>query len=220
MQLNPVPTELTTAASDVALGFLAIFCAAYLWRIAEYDSWKVGLWCWVFGVLAASALLGAVAHGFTWSTRVWNLLWIPLFLLLGFAVALFVVGATYDWLGQSAARKALPVMVVLALVFFVATRMVSGTFAVFVIYEAAAMLCALAVYGYLAATSDANGMGLMVAGVALSIVAAAVQASQAVSITVIWQFDHNGVFHMIQMIALVVLTAGLRSSLISAAAAS
>ena len=220
MQLNPLPTELTTAATDVALGLLAIACAAYLWRFAEYDSWKVNLWCGVFGVLAVAALLGAVAHGFVWSTKMWHLFWIPLFLLLGLAVALFVVGAVYDWLGPSAARIALPVMVVLALVFFSVTQMVSGAFAVFIVFEAAAMLFALAVYGYLATTQNSSGMGLMAAGVALNIAAAAAQASQTVSFTLIWRFDHNGVFHLVQMLGLIVLTAGLKSSLVSASSPS
>jgi len=46
-------------------------------------------------------------------------------------------------------------------------------------------------------------------------VAAAIQATQAASFTFIWPFDHNGVFHLVQMVALVVLCAGLQSSLVS-----
>jgi hypothetical protein len=215
MQLNPIPTELTTAATDVVLAVLAIVCAGYLWRLSEYDGWKVGLWCWVFGILAAAALLGAVAHGFAWSTRVWNLFWIPLFLLLGLTVALFVVGAIYDWRGLPPARASLPILVIVALAFFGVTRVVSGAFLVFVLFEALAMLFALVVYGYLAANGTTSGMGLMMCGVALNIVAAAAQATRAFSFTLIWPFDHNGVFHLVQMVALVVMTAGLRSSLLT-----
>jgi hypothetical protein len=214
MQLNPAPTELTTAATDVALGVLAVICAAYLWRLSEYDSWKVGLWCWVFGILAAAALLGAVAHGFVWTTRVWNLLWLPLFLLLGLAVALFVVAAIYDWRGLAAARMSLPIVVLLAVVFYAATRVAADAFWVFVLYEVVAMLFALTVYGYLTASSANSGMGLMTLGVALSIAAAVIQATRAVSFTLILPFDHNGVFHLVQIVGLVVLTAGVRSSLL------
>jgi hypothetical protein len=53
----------------------------------------------------------------------------------------------------------------------------------------------------------------MAAGVFLSIVAAAIQAKQSTSIRVIWEFDHNGIFHLVQMAGLVLLLAGLRAGL-------
>ena len=166
-------------------------------------------------MFAAAALLGAVAHGFAWSSAVWDLLWLPLFLLLGLTVALFVVGAIYDLRGLPAARRSVPFLMVLAFVFFGVTQVASGAFLVFVLYEAAAMLFALGVYGYLAATEANRAMSLMVLGVGLNIVAAAIQATQAASFTFIWPFDHNGVFHLVQMVALVVLCAGLQNSLVS-----
>jgi hypothetical protein len=104
-------------------------------------------------------------------------------------------------------------MVLLALLFYGATRVVSGAFLVFVLYELAAMLFALSVYGYLAAKGTTGGMGLMALGVALSIIAAVIQATRFVSFTLIWPFDHNGVFHLVQLVALVALAAGIRSSI-------
>ena len=215
MQLNPIPTELTTAVTDLALCVLAVGCARYLIRFREHDRWKVRLWSWVFGMLAAAALLGAVAHGFAWSATVWDLLWFPLFLLLGLTVALFVVGAIYDWRGLPAAQKAVPIMIVLAVVFFGVTQVASGAFLVFVLYEAVAMFFAFGVYGYLTAKENSRAMSLMLLGVGLNIVAATVQATQVVTFTLVWPFDHNGVFHLVQMIALVVLCAGLRHSLLT-----
>ena len=206
---------MTTAATDLALGVLAVGCASYLVRFRESDPWKVTLWSWLYGMFAAAALLGALAHGFAWSAAVWDLLWLPLFLLLGLTVALFVVGAIYDLRGLPAARRSVPFLMVLAFVFFGVTQVASGAFLVFVLYEAAAMLFALGVYGYLAATEANRAMSLMVLGVGLNIVAAAIQATQAASFTFIWPFDHNGVFHLVQMVALVVLCAGLQNSLVS-----
>lgn len=54
MQLNPIPTELTTAATDVAFGVLAVGCMSYLVRFREHDQWKAWLWSWLFGLLAAA----------------------------------------------------------------------------------------------------------------------------------------------------------------------
>jgi hypothetical protein len=128
-------------------------------------------------------------------------------------VALFAVGAVYDWRGFATARASLPVLVLLALAFFAVTQIASGAFLVFVLYEAVAMLFALAVYGHLLFRSTKSGMGLMTVGVTLNIVAAIIQATRSVSFTLIWQFDHNGVFHLVQMAALIVLAAGIKSSL-------
>ncbi|MGH8658414.1 MAG: DUF6962 family protein, partial [Gammaproteobacteria bacterium] len=46
-----------------------------------------------------------------------------------------------------------------------------------------------------------------------TIVAAAFQANRNIELTLIWTFDHNGVFHLIQMTGLVALVAGLRAAL-------
>ncbi len=186
---------------------------AYLRRWRERDRWKVTVWSWVFGLLAIAGLLGAVAHGLALSEGVRDLLWQPLFLSLGLVVALFVVGAVYDWRGRAAARRILPFMVVVGVAFYGITLILSGGFLVFVLYEAAAMLFALAAYLALAARRRLAGAGWMAAGIALNIVAAAIQATGAVSVTLIWPFDHNGVFHLVQIVAIVVLMHGLGTSL-------
>jgi hypothetical protein len=213
VQLNPVPTELTTAATDGLIAALAAIGVVLLWQRRERDRWRVGVWSWVFGLLAAAALLGAVVHGLVLSERMQALLWQPLFLSLGLVVALFVVAAVYDWRGRDAARRALPIMLVVALLFYAITRLASGTFLVFVLYEAAAMLFALAIYVALTVRHRLPGAGWIAAGVGLNIVAAAIQASGAVSVTIIWPFDHNGVFHLVQIVAIMVLMRGLATSL-------
>jgi hypothetical protein len=49
-------------------------------------------------------------------------------------------------------------------------------------------------------------------GIALTIVAAAVQAS-ALSVRLIVPFDHNGLFHLVQLIATAAFANGLRRGL-------
>ncbi|NIM52964.1 MAG: hypothetical protein GTO22_27630 [Gemmatimonadales bacterium] len=216
MRLNPVPTELTTAATDVLLGVVAVAGVIYLYRLRDSDRWKVQVWAAVLGLLAVASLLGAVAHGLELEPGVRDLLWQPLFVLLGLVVALFVVAAVYDWRGRLAASRMLPAMVIVALGFYAVTRVISGTFLVFIAYEAAAMVLALSVYTLLAARRRLRGAGVIAMAIALNILAAAIQATGTVSVTIIWPFDHNGVFHLVQMAALVVLVAGLQASLRSA----
>ena len=73
------------------------------------------------------------------------------------------------------------------------------------------MLLALAVYGRLA-TQGRAGTALVAFGVLVTLVAAGIQQSD-VSLTLIWPFDHNGVFHLVQIPGLLFMTAGIRTVL-------
>jgi hypothetical protein len=212
MQFADVATELTTGATDAIIAVEAVVCAAALWRRRTADPFKTGIWTWVFGLLAVASVLGAVAHALDISESLRTLLWRPLYLALGVVVALFAVGAVYDWRGRGVAARLLPVALAVGLGFFLVTQMVSGAFLVFVLYEAVAMLAALAIYGALA-VQQRRGAGLVATGVLLSIVAAGIQATGSIRFELIVPFDHNGVFHLVQMVALVPLTVGLLRSL-------
>lgn len=213
MGLNPLPTELTTAATDAVLAVLALACIRYLAVRRPADPSKVTLWVLVLALLAVASALGAVAHGFDLSPDTLYVLWQPLFLSLGLVVALFVVAAVYDGFGAVAARRLLIPALVVGAAFYLLTLLFPGTFLVFVLYEAVAMVAALAIYGWLAIRSGESWAWLMVLGIALNLVAAAIQASGTVRLHLGVPFDHNGVFHLVQMLAIVVLVAGVGASL-------
>jgi len=50
----------------------------------------------------------------------------------------------------------------------------------------------------------------MAAALAVSLTAGAIQASELGSVRLFWEFDHNGLFHLVQLLGLVLLVAGLR----------
>jgi len=81
----------------------------------------------------------------------------------------------------------------------------------FVVYEAVALASALGVYLWLASVRRLPGAGAIATGIALTLMAAAVQVSD-VSLHVVVPFDHNGLFHLVQIVALLVLASGLRRS--------
>jgi hypothetical protein len=213
MALNPVPTELTTAATDAILALLALYCIRWLGARRSADPAKVTLWILVLALLAVASVLGAIAHGFDLSSDTIYLLWQPLFLSLGLVVALFVVAATYDGLGPTTARRLLIPALVVGACFYLVTLLFPGTFLVFVLYEAVAMLAALALYARLALATGRPWAWLMVLGIALNIAAAGIQASGTVRLNLGVPLDHNGVFHLVQMVAIVVLVAGVGKSL-------
>ena len=212
MQLNPSATELTTAATDAAVGLL---CLAVVWRLVAIPvdaTWKRALWCWVFGLLGLASFLGAAAHGLELSESVRGVLWRPLYLSLGLTVALFVIGGICDWRGERTARALLPWAVGIGVSFFAVTQLLGGAFLIFVVYEAIAMVATLAMYVFLSTTRRLAGATMITVGIGLSIVAAAVQAS-ALSVRLIVPFDHNGLFHLVQLIATTALANGLRRGL-------
>jgi hypothetical protein len=121
----------------------------------------------------------------------------------------------YDRWGPAAARRALPILLGVGVLFFGVTVVLPGSFRVFILYEAVATVFALVVYLVLAARGQLPGAAVMAIGILISIVAAAVQASGAVSFKALWEFDHNGVFHLIQIAGVAVLTVGLRMALLA-----
>ena len=205
------PTEQTTAITDVILAALALAAAIYIRLFGQQQPWKANLWAWAFSLLALAAFLGAIAHGLQMADATRKRVWHPLFLSLGLLMALFTVGVIYDIWGLTIARRVLPIMLIVGIVFFGVTLRWPDTFLVFILYQAIVMLFALGGYLWLAVGGHLAGAWLMVAGILVTIIAGGVQASNAVSITLIWQFDHNGTYHLIQMVGVVLLVAGLRA---------
>jgi hypothetical protein len=206
MLIHRSPFERVTAVTDIFMGLLAAYAVVHL---APLSGFKPAVWAWTFGLLAFSSFLGAVAHGFEMTPKTNDRLWMPINLSLGLALGLFVVAALFDLSGESVARKFLPLMLVVGFGFFLITIWKPGTFMTFIAYEAVAMLFALGAYTWLFFTSNLAGTGWMVAGVFVTILAAVIQATGRAGRGIFWYFDNNGIFHLIQMIGLGLLLAGV-----------
>jgi hypothetical protein len=211
MDLVDVATERSTAATDAVLAVAAL-AGLVLLRRSTPASFGRTVWQAALVALALASVLGAVAHGLDLTPAAREALWQPLYLALGVTMALFVVGAVRDWHGDAAGRRVLPPMLALAVVFYGITRLTGGSFLAFVVYEGAALLFSLGVYLRLAGGPARAGAGAMAAAMAVSLAAGAVQASD-VAIRLVWDFDHNGVFHLVQLIGLALLLTGLRRRL-------
>jgi len=212
LQIIDIPTEQTTAATDVLLAILAFIVAIKVYRTGRaVDLKKTRIWVWAFGLLSFAAAVGAVAHGFQMSKLTNFILWQPLNLALGVAIGLFVAGVVYDFMNFTIPRTLIPALLVVATVFYTITVMIPDAFIVFIIYEAIAMLFSFVIYTLLASRKKVNGAGLMAMGILVTIIAAGIQAVEAVKITLIWEFDHNGIFHIVQMIGILILLRGLQA---------
>ena len=216
MDLVGVVTERTTAATD-ALMALAAAAVILVLRRTTPPSFGRAVWQAAFAALALASVLGAVAHGLELPPPTRELLWQPLYLALGVTMALFVVGAVRDWRGEAAGRRVLVPMLGLAVAFYGITRLTNGSFLAFVVYEAAALIFSLGVYLRLAARPARAGAAPMAAALAVSLAAGVVQASGVGPVRIVWDFDHNGVFHLVQLVGVALLLTGLRRLLASPA---
>jgi hypothetical protein len=133
-------------------------------------------------------------------------------LTLALTIALFVDGAWLDRWGARGARRSLPLLLPVALVFVASTFVFPPTVVPFMVYETVAMLFALGLYLSLA-LARRPGASLMTAGILVSILAAVVQVS-ALAVDLIWRLDHNSLFHLIQMVGVLLLFSGVRVSLL------
>ena len=208
------PLEQTTAATDIVLALVAfggiVFLLGLLLNSGEL--WKISIWSAAIGSIGLAAALGAVAHGLILSRTLHHFSWLVLNLALSLAISLFVVGVVYDLWGFEVSLKTLPILVITGLGFYLTTLFYPGIFFLFIVYEGVALVFALAAYIYLTIQQDLPGAYLMAAGVLASIIAAGIQANKSVVVTFIWRFDHNGIYHLVQVVGLMLLLMGLQWS--------
>lgn len=209
MNLNASPTERTTAATDVLLSVAAVGGIVQLQSLVAPTPWKLHLWSWTFALIAWAAALGAVYHGLVLAERSRSRLWRILTACLSMAISLFGVGVVHDAFGREAAGRILPVLLTAGLLIYAVSRVFAGLFVLFIGYQALSLALALGLYLWLAAQGAPAGAGWMAAGVAVSMLAAGIQAARNLRVKWIWELDHNGLFHLAQTLGLILLCVGL-----------
>jgi hypothetical protein len=212
------PLEQTTAATDLLLVVMALACAFSLRHYRVSSPFKTGIWMLAFTTLGVASLLGAIVHGVVMSEPVKSLLWLPLNLSLGLSTALFVSGAIYDGWDHATAHSWSRYLLGMAFLFGLATLFTKQSFVIFLPLAGVGLLFALVVYSRLG-VQRRPGAGITAAGIVLTLIASAVQASRVVTFTLIWPFDHRGTFHIIQFLALPLIATGVSMALQSEGAA-
>jgi len=212
MQFNPIAVDQTTAITDLLLALAVFFFMLQLRRVKTPRQWKLSMWTWTFAILGASAALGTIAHGLVLSQGAATIIWHAIYFTLGVGIAVFVAGVICDLWSESSSRRLLPWLVIVGLGFYLLTVTMPQGFILFVYYQAAAMGASLLTYLYLMARKT-SGAGWIALGLAISIVGAAIEGTFAFSFRLIWEFDHNSVYHLLQGLGFACLTLGLRRSL-------
>lgn len=200
-------TEPTTMLTDYALAALGVW---FGWRLVrggrEAGEASRVLWGASFLALAVAAAAGGTAHGFAEvlggveSSWIWKLTTFS----IGLASAALLAAAVIARLA-GAARVATLSLVVAKLAVYLAWMSVHDEFR-FVIYDyAPSMVAVVLLLALPGGPAPVAGAGWAAAGVAVSFGAAAVQAS---GFTLHRHFNHNDLYHVIQMGGLYLLYRG------------
>ena len=203
------PTEMTTAITDVILAAQSAAAIYVIRRKTVARPMWTQVWAWVFALLSIASLIGAAAHGLEMAASIETAIWSPAYLALGLTMALFVIAAITMSVGHEKSRRLLLPAVMVAFTFFTITQIWSDSFLLFVIYECIAMLLSLTLYSMCFWQRRAAGSGLLAAGVLVGILAAVIDTQKTLHMTLIWEFNNHGLFHLVQMISLLLLTIGI-----------
>lgn len=188
-------TEPTTVFTDYLLAAATLYWGIRVWRANS----RLGarLWSFVFLATAIAAVAGGTIHGFK----------IPLgearVAALWAVVSAAIGGASFCLLAAASLAHAVPPWRLL-LVVFAGGKLISiplrpeSDFR-FIVYDYALSLAAVLVVAILAWRRDHSPAARwLIDGVLLSIVAAAIQQS---GITFAQDFNHNDLYHLVQMVA-------------------
>jgi len=187
-------SEPTTLVTDYLLAGVTGWLAVLLLRNSEsQDSRKS--WAAAFAALALGAFLGGTWHGFFHNA----LLWKATVLAVGAASFAMVAGSAIATL-SGAARKLVLLLALAKLLVYCGWMMVRDDF-IFVVVDSGAA------FAVVAALHLWKWNGFLLGGVALSVVGALIQAS---GFSLHPHFNHNDLYHVIQVAAMALFYQGAR----------
>lgn len=199
--------EPMTVLTDLILSVMAVYFAVRLGL--QHELWRMNVhlcFSYAFWAMGLGALLGALTHGLGrhLSVAVGRLLWRATLLSLGVAAFFLLLAMGYhafpvqhvhlfEWSG----------VLLLALYAIIILR--DDRFLWAVLFYTAAMLVVLMVMLHDLFLRGLAGSGLVVAGILVSFAAAIIQRS---GLTLHRHFNHNDLYHVVQMIGLYYLYLG------------
>jgi len=181
--------------TDYALAGVTVWLAVLLLR---NKSLSCRFWTLAFAALALGAFLGGTYHGFQIS---WT--WKPTVLAVGIASFGMLAGSAYTTTSGNV-RRALLAAAALKLVFYEAWMLGHDDF-VFVVADTASAMLAVAALHLLSLDNPATRW--ILGGVAVSLIAAGIQAGK---VALHQHFNHNDLYHVVQIAAMALYYAGAR----------
>ncbi len=189
--------EPMTMATDYLLAALSFYFAYRLFRPSAAPA--VRYWAATLAVMGLGAWVGGTSHGFAHylGETASDMVWKATTYLIGISVYLMLAGTFHAFLSP-AVRKALLIVILIQLIAYLAWMTFHDEFK-YVIYDyVPAMIVVLALSLQAWLRRNHPGGRWLAWGIAVSFVAAAVQMS---GFALHEHFNHNDLFHVIQMVA-------------------
>jgi hypothetical protein len=197
-----------TAFTD---GLIAVFSGYWAIRLLTLSS-LTGMsvqhyWGYSYSLIALGSFLGTVSHGFgpnfpeyiskiIWKLTVVSLGWTSFFLTIGSLHFIFPL-TVIVWL------KWVPITL---LVIYHVVILINDQFKVAILFYAPGMIFACIVFGLGYLTFGLGSAGIVCMGLLMSFIAAGVQMK---GITIHKYFNHNDLYHIIQLVALYIIYRGI-----------
>ena len=181
--------------TDYALAGVTVWLAVLLLR---KDAVSCRLWTLAFAALAVGAFLGGTFHGFqvTWT-------WKPTVLAVGIASFGMLAGSAYATTSDNV-RRALLAAAALKLAFYEIWMLGHDDF-IYVVADTASAMLGVAALHLLRIDNPATRW--ILGGVAVSLAAAGIQAGR---IALHEHFNHNDLYHVVQIVAMLLYYAGVK----------
>lgn len=181
--------------TDYALaGVTGFLC----WKLKSNTSRAARFWLLAFIALAVTAFLGGTVHGFRTAG-----LWKPTVFAIGLASFGMLAGSAYTTTGGNL-RRALLFAAGLKLAFY-ETWMLGHDDFIYVVADTASAMLAVAALHLLRLDNPATRW--ILSGVAVSLIAAAIQAGR---VALHEHFNHNDLYHVVQIGAMLLYYAGVK----------
>lgn len=198
--------EPTTTITDYVLGILALALGLRLWEVAGRErQTSVRLWSLSFFTVTVAALAGGTSHGFAgvlsplahtilWKVTVWS---------IGLTAALLLAAVAWSSL-RGRSRAVLVAMAVIQFVIYALWMLRHDDF-IYVIADYLPAVLIVLVLQLADWRRGTPGAGMLAAGILTTLAGAAIQAS---GFTIHRHFNHNDLYHVVQMAATVMLYRG------------
>lgn len=198
--------EPASSLTDFALGILALFAAARLSPRETADSY----WRWFFVWIGIAGVWGGFHHGFIVGHEATAAVsWSAISLLVAVAISYLLAASVNSVLGKGRGQPLMIVRAVSLAVFF--SLVVSGNATVTTLIFTEGLAMAIVVGLWVRAwQKEQPGVGLVLAAIMVSMLAAALKASSVQFVLGGWEFDPNSLYHVAQMPGLFLLLIAIR----------
>ena len=198
-------SEPMTLATDYALGAVSAVLGWRLYRDSREDRAR-RCWALAFGALAVSALLGGTHHGFAtvMSNALYHLSWKVAVLAIGLFNFGMMAGSVLAT-ARGRVRTGLLAFAGAQVALYTAWMLTHDEYRYVVLDSAIAMLALLLMHGWSAAVRRDQASFWVLAAIAVSALAALVQYCR---VALHEHFNHNDLYHVIQIAGVVLFYRG------------